>query len=69
MGKLHSVESGAAFLGGLSPWTIRRCLTDGRLTRVKIGRRTMVYESELIAMVKPETSAQTAARNSRREAR
>ncbi len=65
MGKLHSIESAAEFLGGLSPWTIRRWLTDGKLTRVKCGARTMLMESELIAMAKPETPAQAAARNSR----
>jgi hypothetical protein len=69
MGKLHSIESAAEFLGGLSPWTIRRWLSDGRLVRIKVGARTMVREGDLIAMAKPETPAQAAARNSRREAR
>jgi hypothetical protein len=68
MGKLHSIESAAEFLGGLSPWTIRRWLTDGKLTRVKVGSRTMLREADLIAMAKPETPAQAAARNNRREA-
>lgn len=67
MGKLHSVESAAEFLGGISPWTIRRWVSDGKLTRVKVGSRTMVHESELIAMAKPESPAQAAARNSKRE--
>jgi hypothetical protein len=67
VGKLHSVESAAVFLGGLSPWTIRRWLSDGKLTRVKVGSRTMVKEAELIAMAQPETPAQAAARNIRRE--
>lgn len=67
MGKLHSIESAAEFLGGLSPWTIRAWLSQGRLTRIKIGSRTMVGEAELIAMAKPETPAQAAARNSRHE--
>jgi hypothetical protein len=67
MGKLHSMESAGAFLGGLSPWTIRRWLTDGKLTRYKVGGRTMVLESELIAMAQPETPAQAAARNAKRE--
>ena len=60
MGKLHSIESAAEFLGGLSPWTIRRWLTDGKLPRVKVGSRTMVLESDLIAMAQPETPAQAA---------
>ena len=67
MGTLHSVESAGAFLGGLSPWTIRRWLTAGRLTRIKVGSRTMVLEEELIAMAQPETPAQAAARNRERE--
>jgi hypothetical protein len=67
VGKLHSIESAAEFLGGLSPWTIRAWLSQGRLTRIKCGSRTMVYESELIAMAKPETPAQAAARNIRYE--
>ena len=67
MGKLHSIESAAIFLGGLSPWTIRRWLSDGKLTRVKVGSRTMVQEAELIAIAQPETPAQAAARNAQRE--
>jgi hypothetical protein len=67
MGKLHSIESAARFLGGLSPWTIRRWITDGKLTRVKVGSRTMVREAERIATAQPETPAQTAARNAKHE--
>ena len=52
--KLHSVESAARFLGGISPWTIRMWLHLGKLRRVKIGRRTFVYESDLAALIKPE---------------
>jgi hypothetical protein len=64
VGKLHSIESAAEFLGGLSPWTIRAWLSQGKLTRIKVGSRTMVQEEELIAIAKPETPAQAAARNS-----
>jgi len=52
--KLHSVESAAEFLGGVSPYTIRAWLTAGRLTRIKVGRLTRVRESELLALIKPE---------------
>lgn len=69
MGKLHSVESAAEFLGGVSPWTIRAWLTQGKLTRIKVGARTMVLEQELIGLARPESPAQAAARNSRRERR
>jgi hypothetical protein len=51
---LHSVESAAEFLGGISPASIRNWLWKGRLTRIKVGRRTMVRESELLALIKPE---------------
>jgi hypothetical protein len=67
VGKLHSIESAAEFLGGLSPWTIRAWLSQGKLTRIKIGSRTMIREAELIAIAKPETPAQAAARNSRHD--
>jgi hypothetical protein len=67
VGKLHSIESAAEFLGGLSPWTIRAWLSQGKLQRVKVGSRTMIREQDLIDMAKPETPAQAAARNSRRE--
>lgn len=67
MGRLHSMESAGQFLGGISPWTIRRWVTQGKLTRVKVGSRTMVREDELLAIVRPETPAQAAARNSKRE--
>ena len=45
---LLSVEAAAEFLGGLSPSTI------GRLTRVKVGSRTMIRESELLTLIQPE---------------
>lgn len=54
--QLHSIESAGRFLGGISPSTIRVWLWRGRLTRIKIGRRTMVRESELRALIKPEQS-------------
>jgi hypothetical protein len=50
--RLHSVASAAEFLGNISPSTVRAWLTAGRLTRIKIGRRTMVYESELRSLIK-----------------
>ena len=56
--RLHSVESAAEFLGGVSPYTIRAWLTEGKLTRVKIGRLTRIRESELLALIKPEQKGQ-----------
>jgi Helix-turn-helix domain len=54
--QLHSIESAGRFLGGISPSTIRVWLWRGTLTRIKIGRRTMIRESELRALIKPEAS-------------
>jgi hypothetical protein len=52
--RLHSVKSAADFLGGVAESTLRVWLWRGRLTRVKVGRRTMLRESELLALIKPE---------------
>jgi hypothetical protein len=49
-----SIAAAAEFLGGLSQATIRNWLSQGKLTRVKIGSRTMVRENELLSMIKPE---------------
>lgn len=57
--RLHSVESAAEFLGFVSPSTIRSWLTQGRLTRIKVGRLTRVRESELLALIKPEQKGAT----------
>ncbi len=50
--RLLSVEGAAELLGGVSPSTIRSWLTEGRLTRVKVGRLTRVYESELRGLIR-----------------
>ena len=55
--KLHSVESAAEFLGGISPWTIRQYLTRGKLTRVKVGARTMIRESDLLKLIRVDDKA------------
>ena len=47
MEALFSVEEAAKKLGGISPWTVRSWLSSGRLKRTKVGRRTMLAESEL----------------------
>jgi excisionase family DNA binding protein len=49
--RFHSVGSAAEFLGFVSPSTIRSWLTEGKLTRVKIGRLTRVRESELLGLI------------------
>ena len=45
--RLYSVKGAAEFLGGLSVFTIRAWLSQGRLRPTKIGRRTMIRKSEL----------------------
>jgi excisionase family DNA binding protein len=51
METLFSVEEAARRLGGISPWTIRYWLSSGRLIRTKIGRRTMISESDLMRFI------------------
>ena len=53
-GTILSIERAAERLGGISSSTIRNWIRQGRLTRVKVGRRTMIYEVELLALIKPE---------------
>jgi excisionase family DNA binding protein len=60
-GKLYSVEEAAAFLGGISKWTVHAWLAKGKLRRTKVGSRTMVRESDLQAFIarcnpEPETT-------------
>jgi excisionase family DNA binding protein len=45
--KLYSVKDAAAYLGGLSVYTVHAWLSRGRLHRSKVGSRTMIRESEL----------------------
>lgn len=47
MEPLLSVEEAAKRLGGISPWTLKAWLSQGRLRRTKVGRRTMIRASEL----------------------
>ena len=47
MENLLSVEEAARRLGGLSKATIAAWLSQGKLNRTKVGRRTMIRESEL----------------------
>jgi excisionase family DNA binding protein len=45
--KLHDIPSAAEYLGGVSVWSVRAWLSQGRLTKTKVGRRTMIRQSEL----------------------
>jgi excisionase family DNA binding protein len=59
--KFLDIES-AAQVPACSPATIRRLLTQGRLTRYKFGGRTLISAAELLAMIVPVDPAQTRAR-------
>ena len=52
-------EAGVAL--GLSPWTIRRYITDGKLQTVRLGRRVLVEPSECRRLV--EEGRTTVTRN------
>jgi len=47
MDGLVSVPEAAKRLGGISKWTVHAWLSQGKLKRTKVGRRTMIRESEL----------------------
>lgn len=49
---LYSVEEAAKKLGGVSPWSVTAWLSKGRLHRTKVGRRTMIAESELVRFIR-----------------
>jgi len=63
-----SVDAGAALVG-LSAWTLRQYLSQGKLSRFKAGRRTLLDKAEVMALVKLETAEEAAARNVEREQR
>jgi excisionase family DNA binding protein len=51
---LLSVEEAARRLGGISKWTVHQWLSQGKLRRTKVGRRTMIRESELARVIREE---------------
>lgn len=46
MRALKSVEEAAGLLG-ISKWTVRKDIREGRLTPVRLGRRVLLEEAEL----------------------
>ena len=62
MEKLHSIPSAAGILGGVSHWTVRAWLQQGRLTPTRVGGRIMISERELERFLAQE---QTRPRNKR----
>jgi excisionase family DNA binding protein len=45
--RLYSITEVAAHLGGVSKWTVRAWVSQGRLRRTKVGSRTMISEDDL----------------------
>lgn len=68
---LLSVEEAARRLGGISKWTVHTWLSQGRLQRTKVGRRTMIRESELQRVIrdggKSRAPGQTSRKRNRRK--
>jgi excisionase family DNA binding protein len=51
--KLYSIDNAALQLGGISRHTVMLWLSKGKLQRTKVGRRTMIAESELLRIQTP----------------
>ena len=45
--RLFDAKAAAAYLGGISAYTVHAWLSSGKLRRTKVGARTMIRESEL----------------------
>lgn len=54
MERLINIKAAARKLGGLSTWTLRMWVRDGKLRRTKVGRRTMFRESDLESFVEAQ---------------
>jgi excisionase family DNA binding protein len=50
MKPLKSVEEAAGLLG-ISPWTVRSYIRDGKLKPVRLGRRVLLAEHELERLI------------------
>jgi hypothetical protein len=62
------IEAGEGLVG-LKAWTLRQYLTQGKLTRYKCGRRTLLDKAELLSLVKAETKEEATQRNIQDERR
>jgi len=54
MEKLIDIPTAARMLGGLSHWTIRAWLAQGKLRATHVGGRTMLSEAELERFLRDE---------------
>ena len=57
---LYSIEQAAQKLGGISRFTIEQWLSLKKLQRTKVGRRTMISESELERFIRANNPSQVA---------
>ena len=64
MEDLLSVEEAARRLGGISKWTVHGWLSKGKLKRTKVGRRTMILESELQRVIRHGAKSPSPSRKS-----
>jgi excisionase family DNA binding protein len=54
MDKLLPIDDSAEYLGGISTNTVWAWLQNGRLKRTKVGRRTMIRQSELDRLIEED---------------
>ena len=59
MKPLKSVKEAAGFLG-ISPWTVRKDIREGKLTPVRLGRRVLLEEAELERFIERSKRVQEA---------
>lgn len=59
MKPLKSVEEAAGLLG-ISPWTVRSYVRDGKLRPVRLGRRVLLEEAELERFIERSKRVQEA---------
>ena len=48
---LYDIEAARQRLGGVSQWAVVKWLSQGRLERTKVGRRTMISERAIQAFL------------------
>jgi excisionase family DNA binding protein len=54
--RLLSIPATAEMLGGLSPWTVRKWLAEGKIYGVKLGSRRVIPLSEIKRLIDEGTT-------------
>lgn len=62
--RLHDIREAAARLA-ISPWSVRRLIDRAELRGVRLGRRLLVSESEIIRVIQHGTGGRKRKRASR----